>query len=130
MHLTIKDRKLIAQAQALVGRRKVRGGATHQVGCILITEHGKIFKGVCMDLSCGIGFCAEHAAIAQMITLTNETHIRTIVAADDKTAIPPCGRCRELLNLLDAKNFETEVIISNTEKVKLRELLPSAYEPS
>jgi hypothetical protein len=32
------------------------------------------------------------------------------------------------MNILDAKNMDTEVIISNDKKVKLRELLPFAWE--
>jgi cytidine deaminase len=125
--LTKNDKDLIKQAKALVGAKKVRGGILKEVGCVLVTENGKIFEGVCMDLYCGIGFCAEHTAIAAMITHTDETHIKTIVAVDDRTAIPPCGRCRELMNLIDKKNFETDVIISEDRKVKLRELLPFTW---
>ena len=130
MKLSQEDKELIHQAKALVGRKAVRGGGIKQVGCVLVTGKGKKFKGVCMDLSCGIGFCAEHTAIAQMVTVTDETCIKVIVAVDDKSVIPPCGRCRELLNLLDKRNFLTDVILSNSHKVKLRDLLPSAYEPS
>jgi len=126
--LTNNDKKLIKQAKALVNPSKIRGGITKEVGCVLVTARGKIFKGVCMDLACGIGFCAEHTAISAMITYTNETHIKTIVAATKKMVIPPCGRCRELLNIIDKKNLETDVIISDNKKVKLRELLPFAWE--
>jgi cytidine deaminase len=63
-----------------------------------------------------------------MITQTDETHIKIIVAVGKKGIIPPCGRCRELMNILDPKNMETEIIISGSKKVKLRELLPFAWE--
>lgn len=126
--ITEKDNELIVMAKALVGAKDIRGGVVKEVGCVLVTEKGKMFSGVSLDLVCGIGFCAEHTAISQMITQTDETHIRTIVATDDKGVIPPCGRCRELINILDARNKETEVIISDEKKVMLRELLPFAWE--
>jgi len=126
--LTKNDKKLIKEAKALVRAKKIRGGATKEVGCVLLTAKGKIFKGVSMDLACGIGFCAEHTAISAMITYTNETHIKTIVAHNNKKVIPPGGRCRELLNLIDKKNLETEVIISDNKKIKLQELLPFAWD--
>jgi hypothetical protein len=33
------------------------------------------------------------------------------------------------MNILDSRNKDTEVIISNEAKLKLRELLPFAWEP-
>jgi cytidine deaminase len=126
--ITKEDKKLIEKAKALVCAREIRGGVVKEVGCVLVTEKGRIFSGVSMDLVCGIGFCAEHTAISQMITQTDETHIRTIVAVSDKGVIPPCGRCRELMNIIDAKNKNTEVIISDESKVELRELLPFSWE--
>lgn len=126
--LSKDDKNLINQARALVGAKDVPGGILKEVGCVLLTENDKIFEGVCMHLSCGIGFCAEHTAIAAMLTHTNETQIKTIVAVNQETTIPPCGRCRELMNQIDAKNLETDVIISKDKKVKLRELLPFAWE--
>ncbi len=115
-------------AKALVGAKDIRGGVVKEVGCVLVTEKGKLFSGVSLDLACGIGFCAEHTAISQMITQTDETHISTIVATDDEGVIPPCGRCRELMHILDPENMNTEVIISDEKKIKLRELLPFAWE--
>lgn len=122
--ITKEDIMLIEKAQALVDEKNIKGGITKEVGCTLITENGKIFVGVSLNLACGIGFCAEHTAISQMITKTDETHIKTIVAAHIGGVLLPCGRCRELINLLDEKNKDTEVILSNNKKIKLRELLP------
>ena len=36
-------------------------------GAALRCENGQIYTGICLDLSCGVGFCAEHAAIAEML---------------------------------------------------------------
>ena len=126
--LTEEDIKLIKIAKELVNAKQVRGGLVKEVGCALITEKGKIFTGVSLDLSCGIGFCAEHTAISQMITQTDETHVIIIVAVSSEGVIPPCGRCRELLNVLDIRNKNTEVVITEDKKVKLSELLPYSWE--
>src|SRR5437016_4403614 len=86
------DSDLIARAMALVCPRrlspKVEAGG---VGCALVTATGALHVGVCMDAACGLGFCAEQAAIASMIT-HGESRIDTIVAVrGDGMVLPPCG---------------------------------------
>ncbi len=126
--LTKQDRKLIKKAKSLVKEKSIRGGFVKEVGAALMTENGRVFTGANLDLACGIGFCAEHTAISQMISQTDETHIKTIVSAKKDKVIPPCGRCRELINLLDSRNMETNVIIADDKKVKLKDLLPFSWE--
>ncbi len=126
--ITKEDKKLIQKAKNLVNNKDIRGGVVKEVGCVLITEKGKIFSGVSLRLACGIGFCAEHTAISQMITQTDERHIKTIVATSDKGVISPCGRCRELMNIIDVKDKDTDVIIYDNKKIKLRKLLPFPWE--
>jgi cytidine deaminase len=73
-------------------------------------------------------FCAEHSAIAAMIT-AGESGISKIVAVwgDDKV-LPPCGRCREFMYEIDMTNLEnTDVILGENNAVKLKELLPHPY---
>lgn len=124
--LNVDEKKLIGRANALVHAKKVKDGIVKEVGSVLVTELGEFFSGVSLHLSCGIGFCAEHTAISQMITQTDETCIKTIVATKKDKVIPPCGRCRELMNILDKKNRNTDVIIAKNKKVKLKDLLPYA----
>lgn len=127
MKLTKEDKGLIENAKALVGEKKVTGGVIKEVGSALITKTGKIFTGTSLDLWCGIGFCAEHSAISNMISHTNETQIKTIVAFGNKI-MPPCGRCREMMELIDKRNWDnTGIIISRNKKVKLKELLPERW---
>lgn len=52
---------------------------TGDVACALLSESGRLFHGVCIDVGSGIGFCAEHAAIAAMVT-AGERRISKIVA--------------------------------------------------
>jgi len=61
------------------------------VGAALITDRGNVYTGINISLYCGIGFCAEHSAVAEMIK-NGETKIRTIVAATaEGNVLPPCG---------------------------------------
>lgn len=127
MKLTKEDEQLIKEAKELLqsGEKKLSGGETKEVACALLTKKGKLFTGVNIDLVSGIGFCAEHSAVADMISHSNETQIKTLVAVYGKKIIAPCGRCCEMLRQVNKKNWEeTEIIISSKQKVKLKQLLP------
>ena len=122
------DLQLIEMARSMVGRKEVSGGVVKAVGSVLLTKEGRVFTGVNIDLWCGIGFCAEHSAIADMVSHSDEVEIKAIVAHDGSRVMPPCGRCRELMELIDTRNRDnTEIIISEGEKVKLKELLPCEW---
>lgn len=91
-----------------------RHGEAGQVACALEAKSGDVFTGICIDLPCGLGFCAERAAAAQMLK-EGQTAIRRIVAVDeDGRPIPPCGSCREFLVQLDDANVETLVVLPTT----------------
>ena len=97
-------------------------------GCALLTDKGNVYLGVCMDVSSGIGFCAEHSAIAARFT-NGEHKISKIVAVpEDGRILVPCGRCREFMNQLHEQNLNTEVIIGKNKIVQLKELLPLGVE--
>lgn len=93
------------------------------VASAIRTAKGSIYTGVCIDLACGIGFCAEHAAAAEMIK-AGETEIESIVAVADDCILAPCGRCREFLIQIDPRNAEANVLLDANHSVKLKELLP------
>jgi len=125
MILIKEDKSLIKKAKEIVNKKKIYSGELKAVGCALISKKGKIFTGANWDLWCGIGFCAESSAISNMISHSNETEIKTIVACSKHHIMPPCGRCREVMALIDKNNLKnTDVIISDKEKVKLKELIP------
>lgn len=90
--------------------------------------------GFATDTGSGTGFCAEHAAIAAMVT-AQEYMIARIVAVwrDDEGVwhvVPPCGRCREFIPQIDPANLDTDVVLSRTNSARLRELLPLYEWPS
>lgn len=104
--------------------------AAGSVGAALMTADGNIYTGICLDMVCGIGFCAEASAVAEMLK-HRESEIAMIVAVNRRgNILPPCGRCRELLFQVNAKNLDTAVLISRMHSKTLRELLPDLWVDS
>ncbi|MHC4915742.1 MAG: cytidine deaminase family protein [Planctomycetota bacterium] len=124
------NQELIERAQSVVKPRQLAHEcAVGGVGCALVTASGRVFLGVCIDAPSGMGFCAEHAAIAAMVT-AGEERIRKIVAVHgDGRVLAPCGRCREFMHQVDGRSLdETEVVMSAEKSVGLRELLPHPWD--
>ena len=119
------DAALIEAAQAVAGRFRLSEPrlTAGQVGAALRTRSGQIYTGICLDLACGIGTCAEHSAIVEMLK-HRETEVESIVSVSDSRILPPCGRCRELLMQIDAKNKSTIVILGDDNSLMLTQLLP------
>jgi len=94
--LTAKN--LIETARKVVGEYTLSNPdfSAASVGAALLTTKGNVYTGINIDVSCGIGFCAEHSAIAEMLK-NRETQIEMIVTVNKEAIIPPCGRCRELI---------------------------------
>lgn len=134
--LTKEDKELIEEAKEIIIKsRSVKLVDTGDVGAALLTPKGNIFRGVCTGFYCGIGSCGEYQAVGSMIS-NGEKEIKKIVAVwydeDSKKyeVIPPCGKCREMISQACKKNKNTEVIISESKKVKLSELMPYAWDGS
>ncbi|MBA4336334.1 cytidine deaminase [bacterium] len=122
------NEELIKEAIQVVNPKTIGDSEMGGVGCALLTDKNTIFKGVCIDTISGMGFCAEHTAISQMIT-QGEYKIKKIVAVwkdekGDVFVIPPCGRCREFMRQTNEENLETEVVLDMNKAIKLKELLP------
>ncbi len=94
----------------------------------LVTEAGNVYTGASLSAACGIGYCGETAAIAQMIT-AGETRILKIVAVSgDGKLMPPCGRCRELLYQIDRGNLAAEILLEGGRTARLIDLLPERWQ--
>ncbi|MEM7244268.1 MAG: cytidine deaminase [Acidobacteriota bacterium] len=102
------------------------GGQAGGVAAALITDQGNVYSGISIVVPCGMGFCAEHAAIAEMLK-HGERNIAAIVALDEELILPPCGRCRELIVNLSTYNQDTLAAVSETETMRLAELLPNQW---
>lgn len=127
----MRAEELIETAHKMVGKYQLSDPdfSAGTVGAALLTTQGNVYTGINIQVACGIGFCAEHSAIAEMLK-NRETQIEMIVAMNAKGIIPPCGRCRELLFQVDNKNIKTKIYLSKEKYMTLDELLPVRWTPS
>jgi len=92
---------LIAEAAQILRPYQVGDRLFGNVVCVLISESGQHFHGVCINTGSGTGFCAEHAAIAAMVT-AGQYRIGSIVAVWRKEesgqlfVLPPCSLGRSM----------------------------------
>src|SRR3954462_11859473 len=120
---------ILSAAGVLKPRATTDGRLIGDVGATLLTDTGNAYSGVCIDTGSGTGICAEHSAIAAMVS-SGEYRIAEIVAVwrderDGKLYVmPPCGRCREFIRQIDEANLETEVVLGQDKTLTLMELLP------
>ena len=117
--------ELYQQAKAVLNPRRLSPEAeAGGVGAAILTESGRIYTGVCIDTSSSMGFCAEHAAAAAMITAGENRVVKMVAVNWDGTILPPCGRCREFISQLHEDNPNTAVLVAKGTVMTLRELLP------
>jgi len=116
---------LYDKAIAVARPRTLSDSATSGgVGASLFTKSGHVYTGVCIDAACSVGFCAEHAAAATMITAGENIVKKMIAVRSTGEIIPPCGRCREFVSQLSVENKQTKVMVSANEVIDLEALLP------
>jgi cytidine deaminase len=120
--------RLIEAARERVHKFRLREGSAGSVGAAIRTAQGSVYTGVCVDLSSGLGFCAEVGAMAQMLA-HGETHIVEAVALNGRGILSPCGRCRETMAQVDERNLDCVVLLPGGAEVTLRDLLPDHWLP-
>lgn len=127
--MTVKE--LIKEAEKILGEYKLSTDeyCAGSVAAALLSNKGNLYTGINIDIACGIGFCAEHAAVASMLK-HRETKIDMIVAVNSDGIIPPCGRCRELLFQINNENINTKIYVSDEKYMTLDELLPNRWQPN
>ncbi len=97
------------------------------VACALLTDAGNVYTGISINAKCGIGFCAEHSAIADMLK-AGEFRIVKIVSSSSNNVVVSCGRCLEFIRQLNSENINTKVLLKNGEVKTVGELLPVRWE--
>lgn len=117
--------ELIEKATQVLNPRQLSSTAeAGSVAAAILTNSGNIYTGICIETACSMGFCAEHAAAAAMLT-AGESHIVKMVAINKRgNILPPCGRCREFISQLNDHNIKAEVLINRQRAVNLIDLLP------
>lgn len=93
------------------------------VACALLTDKGNVYTGISINAKCGIGFCAEHSAIADMLK-AGESKIVKLVSSSKNTVLVPCGRCLEFIRQINDENVNTKVLLKNGDVKTVDELLP------
>lgn len=123
--------ELIEKAEEVLKPRQLSSTAeASSVAAAVLTKSGHIYTGVSIETACAMGFCAEHAAAAAMIT-AGESEIVKMVAINKRgNVLPPCGRCREFISQLNDENINAEVLINRKRSVKLIDLLPYDWRQS
>ena len=123
--------KLILEAEAVLRPRHLSSTAeAGSVAAAILTKSGNIYTGVCIETACSMGFCAEHAAAAAMITAGESEIIKMVAINKRGNILPPCGRCREFISQLDPANHNTQVMIAAGKIMTLEELLPFDWKAS
>jgi len=122
--------EMIEKAKAYLKPRKLSNdNSAGNVACALLSAAGNLYFGVCIDVGSGIGFCAEHAAIAAMLTAGESRIARIVAVAEGGVVLPPCGRCREFMVQIDRANLTTTQVILGPERAEtLQQLLPHPYD--
>ena len=98
-----------------------------EVGAAILTKSGSIYTGVCLDTACSMGFCAEHAAIAAMVTAGESRIVKLVAVNREAGIVPPCGRCREFMYQINHANLDCRIRLKDKE-LTLEELLPERWE--
>lgn len=93
------------------------------VACALLTDKGNIYTGISINAKCGIGFCAEHSAIADMLK-AGESKIVKLVSASQNSVVVSCGRCLEFIRQINEENVNTKILLQDNTIKTLDELLP------
>lgn len=117
--------ELYEKAKSVMYPRKLTGySEAGAVGAAIFTAGGKVYTGVCIETACGMGFCAEHAAAAAMVTAGESCVKKMVAVGSDGRVLPPCGRCREFISQMDDNNLDAEILVGEETVVTLRDLLP------
>lgn len=112
-------------AKSVINPRKLSKSATAgDVSAAILSEGGNVYVGVCIDTACSMGFCAEHAAAAAMVTQGENRVLKMIAVGANGEIMPPCGRCREFISQLHDNNLKTEVMVAEGVIVTIQDLLP------
>lgn len=115
----IWDELYVAAKQVLRPRRISDRMEAGGVAAAVEAGSGRVYVGVCVDVACSLGVCAERNAIFNMITC-GESVLRRVIAVDwDGRALPPCGACRELMAELMPETYKSVEIMLDYEAARV-----------
>ena len=94
------------------------------VGAAILTDTGNVYVGCNIDTACSMGYCAEHAAIAAMVTAGESRIVKVVAVNFEGKVYPPCGRCREFMYQINNENLSAEVMVEKDTILTLADILP------
>lgn len=113
--------------EVLAPRRLSENSYAGSVAAALLTDRGNVYRGVCIDTPCSMGFCAEHAAVAAMVTAGEHRAVKLVAVTEGGRVVPPCGRCREFICQVHPENGRCEVLLENGAVKTIDQLLPDRW---
>ncbi|MGN0499503.1 MAG: cytidine deaminase family protein [Acutalibacteraceae bacterium] len=114
-------------SEKAVYRKLGRQTTAGYVGAALLTDKGNIYTGINIDAPCSVGFCAEHSAIAAMVSAGESRVVKMVAVSCQGEIWPPCGRCREFLVQINDDNEKCEVLLPDKSVTTIAELLPHRW---
>jgi len=126
----LSDAELISRAAEVLNPQELVAGLwVADVGAAVEAVDGRIYTGACIGGNLSV--CAELAAMSQLVAASTPTITRVVAVWRDPTdgvlyVIPPCGRCREVMQTVSQQNLDATVILGPEHAVALRDLLPYA----
>lgn len=121
----MESKKLKEIAQSYAKHRELNDFITYgSVAAAIETIDGNIYTGVSIDTACSMGFCAEHGAVSEMLKHGENKISRVVAVTEEGRAVPPCGRCRELISQLSQENEDAIVEVEDNCFVTLGSLMP------
>lgn len=125
----MNNTELIEKARAVLYFRQLTDEClVSEVASAILTPSGNVYAGVSISAACGIGFCAEHSAVAALITAGESRIVKVVALSGDGKIMPPCGRCRELMYQVNHANLDAEVLMGEQKSTTLRNLLPEPWQ--
>ncbi|KAI0788361.1 cytidine deaminase [Fomes fomentarius] len=114
-----------------------------RVGAALLTTTGEIIKGANIEnASYGGTICAERTAFVKAVSEGKRSFTALAVVTDVKSAISPCGMCRQVIREFCAQDMPILLIPADHEKrlvegipdggvkeTSISELLPDSFGP-
>lgn len=103
-----------------------------RVGAAIVTEGGDIHAGCNVEnASYGLSTCAEHNAVARMITASSDDREIRLVAVFSPNAAPcfPCGACRQVLREFGCREVVVLDEAGEPRRYPFEEVLPNSFGP-
>ncbi|QRV88518.1 deoxycytidylate deaminase (dCMP deaminase) [Ceratobasidium sp. AG-Ba] len=147
-------RALTPEEQQTLIQAAIEGKSTHEsnrttvadrpyskfrVGAALFTTDGRIIKGANIEnASYGGTICAERTALVKAVSEGTKTFLAIAVTTDVKSAISPCGICRQFIRefcslstpiLMVSADYTPETAKDTVKSVTLGDILPYSFGP-